>query len=803
MDATEAPSHDLAVRTASPPPKAMELGFQANLGPLSQIGIQLCSPETAVYLATKGLGWWKARRRVESLQQVLGASGASLTPIDAFKTKRYVEGRRQHPLHGVTRQDGQVRSHVLPCAGNTAYGDPGLWCFHGMATALLCFFDVNGASSILVDVLPAMLHFEQRDMVISKEGPLSSAVKAMVTQVLEEEKMSKRTEILLRYIEKKRENVSPASLQDMQVGPELDSALVTGFLLWLAVDYSKREKHRYPTRSLLIWCIAGILEEIGFGAEASDYPVTTREQYNHIFDEEGTELEVHFVPANIGPTDPNVRPSTKIAVISHVRVHPIRDIPMTELRQHVTTKNPLVGSLCNIWAFTFDHVQKYLRKQSHIQKMIGAYAWNTEHEDSTAIPLILLDEHQKQALTVLPNPHTRSSPESLLELLARPIQQYIVKYCDGCKDTVHAEWSKNWCWSDDGEDETAVPRKEHNKEQKLVMRTILLAAAYAVVCLFVKDRDGTATLDSEVAYVPSRGNSISDCFSLQSEDRNWIFRVFSIAAVGKAQKGSTRTESGRVQFTGAVFSAISGFSTGQFIAPETFGGYSNGLTMISNFLLDPAQSSSYHTFTVSFGHPIDLPLDENSLINSVVNDGDLRVCPVQLSESVKDPGNSEDHQLHQYRWDIDPDWAHSETEIHFRCRINGVVQTAIPPYHMMRSLLKHSVTTTPCICMLSSQSTSSIDSTDTLAEFQHVLDIRFVDFAAIRWQSYTRLFTEAGDKNPGRVQAYCRHPPAWDKLYGAMACALQPSPGCSGTAEHEATTVFGALLGLWVEFHCG
>jgi hypothetical protein len=56
-------------RTASPTTEAMELGFQANLGFLSQIGIQLFSPETAVYFATKGVGWWKARGRVESLQQ--------------------------------------------------------------------------------------------------------------------------------------------------------------------------------------------------------------------------------------------------------------------------------------------------------------------------------------------------------------------------------------------------------------------------------------------------------------------------------------------------------------------------------------------------------------------------------------------------------------------------------------------------------------------------------------------------------------------------------------------------------------
>jgi hypothetical protein len=82
--------------------------------------------------------------------------------------------------------------------------------------------------------------------------------------------------------------------------------------------------------------------------------------------------------------------------------------------------------------------------------------------------------------------------------------------------------------------------------------------------------------------------------------------------------------------------------------------------MVFNFLLDPAHSSSYYTFIVSFGHPIDLPLDENRLIKSVANDGDLRAHPVQLSESVQDPGNTADDQMHRLRWDLDPNWAQSK-----------------------------------------------------------------------------------------------------------------------------------------------
>jgi hypothetical protein len=110
-----------------------------------------------------------------------------------------------------------------------------------MTTALLCFFDVDGACSILIDVMPEMVHQGQEDREVCKEGPLYSAMKTMVIQILEEERMTKSTEQLLRLVDEKRENISPASLQDIQGGRELDSGFVRAFLPWLATPFSKRQ----------------------------------------------------------------------------------------------------------------------------------------------------------------------------------------------------------------------------------------------------------------------------------------------------------------------------------------------------------------------------------------------------------------------------------------------------------------------------------------------------------------------------------------------------------------------------------
>lgn len=97
----------------------MELGFQANVGPLSQVSLQLFSPETAVYLATKAFKWFKARRQRDSLQFVLEAAGTSLVPIRAFNAEKYFRIRSQYPVFGVARQEGRFKSLALPIASNS------------------------------------------------------------------------------------------------------------------------------------------------------------------------------------------------------------------------------------------------------------------------------------------------------------------------------------------------------------------------------------------------------------------------------------------------------------------------------------------------------------------------------------------------------------------------------------------------------------------------------------------------------------------------------------------------------------
>jgi hypothetical protein len=141
--------------------------------------------------------------------------------------------------------------------------------------------------------------------------------------------------------------------------------------------------------------------------------------------------------------------------------------------------------------------------------------------------------------------------------------------------------------------------------------------------------------------------------------------------------------------------------------------------------------------------------------------------------------------------------------IHSRCRVNGVVQTAIPPLHMMRSLVKHSVTAVHCRCISTSQAAPSPDLMPMLAAIQRVLDIRFVDFVAIRRQYCTRLSSSRRRRFGATASLLL-----WSSGRGEIRSSsglrfITRSAECSGAARYEDSAVSGALFGLWIGVYCG
>src|SRR5436305_10481905 len=104
----------------------MDLGFNVNRGPLSQINLSIMSFDMAVHLATGAYGWWKARSRSETLSEVLASKYGQLSASTRFNHATYVSARSRQHIRGVAFNEGRLESLDLPKASTAMDGDIGM-----------------------------------------------------------------------------------------------------------------------------------------------------------------------------------------------------------------------------------------------------------------------------------------------------------------------------------------------------------------------------------------------------------------------------------------------------------------------------------------------------------------------------------------------------------------------------------------------------------------------------------------------------------------------------------------------------
>lgn len=468
----------------------MEIGIQTKAGPLSQIGVQLFSVETAWHLAVGLHGWWTAKARAESLQYVLSSRNASLVAVQTFSLRAYETKESDFPAHGAARQPGgRFISIILPRAStrlakvsSVAKKDPGLCCLRAVATALLCFLDEVTTGTILASVLPQyFLHYEQEDVELEKDGPLLPAVQHFVEAVANEESISLARETMLRRLDSQSEQVSSASRADITTGESIDVNEVESLLAWVSVSFTKRNAHVYPTRSFLVWAIAFILEDLGFEIEVSRTVITTKQQYVAFVEKNisASAPTVYFVATSVGPTDPRHVPGEDIQVLPRYRYIPIHAIPAVELRRHLLKEQFAKDKVMLAWKSTFQHVQASMTEMPHIREMMGLLEVTSE---SRAEP----GKGTKRPNTLSPYQHkgimersrfwTRSSPESLETLLLPMISKFIPEDCPDCVKLWSSDHPVDSCWSDQSLESEGVP-STHNEYPRLCLNAILLATS--------------------------------------------------------------------------------------------------------------------------------------------------------------------------------------------------------------------------------------------------------------------------------------------------------------------------------------
>lgn len=717
----------------------LELGFQANAGPLSQISVHLISPETAFYLAVGLYGWLTTPKHADTLNKVLECGMARLAPITTFNMQSYATMRKKHPLYGVARQStGSVTSIELPVASSSEYGGTGLCCLYALSTALLCFFDQDTIVSILMEILPEyLLHYEQDGVRWSKgPGPLYTAIRTFVESVSKEEVNSKAMQTLHRAIDDLRLGLGPVAPASCSIPRNSDFRQVCAFLEWLCVPYSKRQHHLYPTRSFLVWALAEVLSCLGFDMHVEKIPVLTVEHYAAVFDKAADihEMRVFFVPINVGKTDLYIHTSmcsSDIATAPAVRITPIRTIPLIELGQYLRHHCCLIEKLSEAWNFTFHHIQKRDDRK-----------WYAN-----------LSQHQRGSLEAFNVPDLEWGRVSLVhQALKLPVSKFIDPSCADCpqagrRDSLGEDsmLQVQTCWCDLGHG--------HNQEGKLILRIIYMAAAYALACRYVEDEHGPANLDTDVGYGPSRASSVSEFLSLELTWHKWFMNHYHMIQpyscdsdelllnLAHAMCGSPLPVR-RISNPTDPHVSLSALPSINSLT-ECYGYHANGLTLLSKFLLDPVAPNSAHSFSLRFGQPVDLPV-HNSLVVSRDKPTHLKRFSIQLPP-LQPLSKLDVPFTDLVRWDVEPDWKVSELDIHYQCRTQGIANISIPLPLMKTTLKGIRDSIHEQACQTPEKHHSYITDSERqqlVSSYNADLSCHLVPYRSIRQQGYSRILLE-------------------------------------------------------------
>ncbi|KAL8646431.1 MAG: hypothetical protein Q9226_006861, partial [Calogaya cf. arnoldii] len=253
----------------------MSVAFAVNAGPLAQIGLELASLPTAYQLATGAYGWFKARERSRSLQELLSVSGGQLVSTSSFIFSLYKTIRTDRTsMQGVVVQDQKVQRTSLPKGSSAVPENSGIACLRAITAGLLVMYRSEAIVEILQDVIPnRLVQLNQDDTSLEIEGALLSSLKQWVSAVALEEDSDIFRKFLLETLATRQSRMTEVTIDDvMEMNHPFvnEIPLVIGVLRWILTPAHKRENKNYPTRSLKVWTVASVMEILGFEIYADE-----------------------------------------------------------------------------------------------------------------------------------------------------------------------------------------------------------------------------------------------------------------------------------------------------------------------------------------------------------------------------------------------------------------------------------------------------------------------------------------------------------------------------------------------------
>ena len=359
----------------------MELAFNVNAGPLSQVAIPIMSLSSAVQLAVGAHGWWRARERSKSLSFTLECAGASLVPANSFNRPVYLNARQGCTVRGVSIMNGEVIGGELPTASTSREGSPGHLCLRALTTGLLCFYSTSAVVKILAELIPySMLHYEQEGETLQFEGPVIASLIEYVKAVeLEEDSTGMKKQMLKRL--DTETSILGSDMQLVRTDQGIrgsDHAKVRALLKWMLTSMTKRSDTTvYPTRSLFAWSIAMVMSQLGFQISASRTIISSSNQYVEYLRQSrtcyisdtvlvvDTALLTDPMEADIRSWDSPQSPDSVVRFIKP-RIVPICAIPWIMFRQTSHLLSFDIQHLSDVWNYTFDTVRSALVFDVHI-----------------------------------------------------------------------------------------------------------------------------------------------------------------------------------------------------------------------------------------------------------------------------------------------------------------------------------------------------------------------------------------------------------------------------------------------------
>ena len=227
-------------------------------------------------------------------------------------------------------------------------------------------FNIETTSSILAEVVPhALLQLDQENLDIKIEGLLLASIGQYVTAIAVEEDSNMFRTHLLGVVYGKQERLIGYDMSDI-LGHGILDVCETPYVIegvkWMLKPLHQRDPIHYPTRSLLWWTVATIMQKLGFQVTPSTEIINSVEMYEKAMDEKiciSTSPETILVTTNAGPTD--IHASTHFPILEESRhqIISLRNVPWLTFKHLGKTLGTLnVQGLTEVWTLSYTTAYK-------------------------------------------------------------------------------------------------------------------------------------------------------------------------------------------------------------------------------------------------------------------------------------------------------------------------------------------------------------------------------------------------------------------------------------------------------------